>query len=308
MQPLVSVIIPTYNEEDYIQECIHSLQQQTLQEFEVIFIDDDSTDATREHIRNADDDRFRLIHRTESQSIPSARNRGIAESRGKFIANQDADDISRPQRLERQVEYLNAHEHVDIVGTQCQNFTTTRRLDKPRSLAHEPAQYMPNQFVHGSLMFRQEVLSTLGGYDESFHVAEDAELMAQAESNYTFHNMQERLYKRRVYTGSTYEQDPTRATRYGKYVRGEYDMPVSRFAQLTEDEVSDVMTEDKYAEYTSELAVEHLRFGNFQKARSYGYRSLPSIKAVALIFLSLTTIHVVDAFEYIERQKNNYFE
>ena len=101
--PEISVIIPTFNYGKYIERAIDSILTQTYQDFEIIVVDDGSTDNTKEIIRSKKSDKIRYFYQ-ENKGAPAARNKGIVESKGKYIAFLDADDEWLPTKLEKQVD------------------------------------------------------------------------------------------------------------------------------------------------------------------------------------------------------------
>src|SRR5688572_5358734 len=115
--PPVSVVLPVYNGQQYIHEAVSSIQNQSFQDFEFLIVDDGSTDDTpailQEFARR--DDRIRLYHQ-ENSGLISSLNRMCRVARGLYIARMDADDISLPNRLRRQIDYLDSHSDVGIVG------------------------------------------------------------------------------------------------------------------------------------------------------------------------------------------------
>ena len=113
--PQVSVIMPSYNKEKYIGEAIESIIRQTFSDWELIIIDDCSTDHSVEVIRSYQDDRIRFYENSFNIGIAEIRNRGIALATGKYIALLDADDISLPERLEKEIAFLDEYPEVDVV-------------------------------------------------------------------------------------------------------------------------------------------------------------------------------------------------
>uniref|UniRef100_UPI0035CBF873 glycosyltransferase family 2 protein n=1 Tax=uncultured Sphingomonas sp. TaxID=158754 RepID=UPI0035CBF873 len=115
--PTVSVIMPTYNGADVIGETIASLQAQTFTDFELIMVDDCSTDATVAVARGFDDPRIRVIEAPVNRRVVLTRNAAFAEARGRYIAALDHDDLCHPERFARQVAYLDAHPDIVLVGS-----------------------------------------------------------------------------------------------------------------------------------------------------------------------------------------------
>jgi len=106
---MISVIIPSYNRENKLIESIHSVLKQTYKDIEVIVVDDASTDNTEKAVRAIDDDRIRYFRQNINLGACAARNKGIELSRGELVAFQDSDDIWRPEKLEKQLNFLTEH-------------------------------------------------------------------------------------------------------------------------------------------------------------------------------------------------------
>ena len=115
--PAITVILPAYNAEQFIKQAIESILTQTFSNFELIIINDGSTDNTDEVIRSFTDSRIRYIKNTENKGLIDTLNKGIDEAKSKYLARMDADDISLPTRLEKQVNYLNEHTDKDVVAS-----------------------------------------------------------------------------------------------------------------------------------------------------------------------------------------------
>lgn len=115
-QVFVSVIMPVYNAEKYIEEAIHSVLNQTYPFFELIIVDDCGTDQSMNIVSRIEDPRIRILHNDVNRGIAYARNRAIEASKGKYIAIMDDDDRSFPERFEKQVDFLEKHPEIDILG------------------------------------------------------------------------------------------------------------------------------------------------------------------------------------------------
>lgn len=115
--PAVTVVIPAYNGQAWLPETLGSLRAQTLPDFEVLVVDDCSADGTRDLVRAWPDPRVRLIEQIENGGPVRARNRGVGQARGRHIAGLDQDDLCRPERLARQVAYLDRHPGCALLGT-----------------------------------------------------------------------------------------------------------------------------------------------------------------------------------------------
>jgi glycosyltransferase involved in cell wall biosynthesis len=115
-QPLVSIAMPVYNCEKTLAQAIRSILLQTFQDWEFIIINDGSTDKTMDIAQSFDDPRIRVFADGEQKGLPMRLNEAVKESRGKYIARMDGDDIAYPRRLERQLAYMKEHPEVDLVG------------------------------------------------------------------------------------------------------------------------------------------------------------------------------------------------
>src|SRR4051812_15533497 len=114
--PKISVLLPVYNAEPYLKEAIDSVLQQTFADFELIIINDGSKDRSADIIKSYTDKRILFIDQ-ENIGLSATLNKGIALARGEYIARQDNDDISRPERFRKQVTYLDAHPRTMLLGT-----------------------------------------------------------------------------------------------------------------------------------------------------------------------------------------------
>jgi glycosyltransferase involved in cell wall biosynthesis len=117
MAPTLSVLLPVYNGGRYLRAAIESLLQQTYQDFEIIIVDDGSTDDTLTVIQSIIDPRIVLIRNEKNCGIVATLNKGLARCTGKYIARMDADDIALPNRFWEQVNYLETHPEVDVLDT-----------------------------------------------------------------------------------------------------------------------------------------------------------------------------------------------
>ncbi len=115
-EALVTVFVPVYNAEKYIESCMDSVLAQTYKNWELLLIDDGSTDGSAEKIRAYSDRRIRFYQNDGNRGIPYTRNRGLELARGKYIAFLDADDVSHPRRLERSVRFLQRHLEYQVMG------------------------------------------------------------------------------------------------------------------------------------------------------------------------------------------------
>jgi glycosyltransferase involved in cell wall biosynthesis len=207
--PRVSVVIPAFNHGRYVGEAVRSALDQSYPDLEVIVIDDGSTDDTREAIRGFGD-RVRYFHQ-ENRGLAAARNRGIGESRGDFVAFLDADDLWLPRKLERQLEVFDRHPsvrlvyagvfHVDCEGRVLQEI-------QPRHRGTTVSQLLLDNVVIGSgttAVVPRECLKELGGFDECFSVCEDWELWLRIARRYELDYVDAPLAKYRLHAGNAHK-------------------------------------------------------------------------------------------------------
>ena len=116
--PRVSIVLPSYNHEKYVRECIQSALDQTYQDFEIIITDDGSTDGTVNVIKEFDDSRIQLYTHTENEGACNAINNCIKKAAGEYIAVLNSDDAWEPTKLEKQVKYLDSHPEIGAVFTK----------------------------------------------------------------------------------------------------------------------------------------------------------------------------------------------
>jgi len=117
VEPKVTVLMPVYNGERYLNEAVDSILGQTFTDFEFLIIDDASTDKTPEILRSYDDPRIRVVTNEENLGLSKSLNKGLALARGEFIARMDADDVSYPYRLQVQHEFMTQHPGAGVIGS-----------------------------------------------------------------------------------------------------------------------------------------------------------------------------------------------
>ena len=209
MIPQVSVIMSVYNGERYLSEAIESILQQSFVDWELVIINDCSTDGSLAIIQKylLRDQRVKLINNEQNLGLTKSLNIGIKDSTGKYIARLDADDSCSPDRLQKQYDFMEAHPEVAICGS-CGNY-----LDESGEIIGKkilPTEYREikkkllfnNQFIHSSLFICRAVIDKEGGYDESFRTSQDYEFILRIASKYPVANLPEQLVSWRVGEGS----------------------------------------------------------------------------------------------------------
>jgi glycosyltransferase involved in cell wall biosynthesis len=190
VKPTVSVILPVRDGGAYLAAAVDSIQAQTVGDFELIIVDDHSSDGAVERL-GRDDPRISLIDNVGS-GVSTAFNTGLARARGRFIARMDADDLALPTRLERQLDYLETHPDIGIAGACVEIFSAAgigggnRRYQHWLNACRRPGQIHRELFVESPIpnptaLFRAEVIRQLGGYGNP-PWPEDYDLYLQADA------------------------------------------------------------------------------------------------------------------------------
>ncbi len=207
--PRVSVVLPVYNAERFVGEAIDSILGQTLADFELIVIDDGSTDATGTILadRAARDPRIRLVTR-ENRGLTPTLNEGLAAARADYVAIMNADDVALAERLERQAAFLDAHPAVAAVGSQTRLILADGTPGPSVSLPQTPADvraFLPkaSPLAHPAVMFRRAAVIAAGGYRPQIEPAEDYDLWLRLADRYGLANLPNVLLHYRVHGGQS---------------------------------------------------------------------------------------------------------
>lgn len=178
--PLISVVMSAYNAQDSVEKSVESILKQTLCDFEFIVIDDASKDGTEKILRSFNDPRIQICCNEKNLGLTRSLNKGIALSRGVWIARQDADDVSLPERLQMQVGLVEEHPDIVLVGANSID------IDCKGNGLGEWGQYnnqeigrilyYKNPFPHSTAFFKKSIFEQVGKYDENFRTSQDFEL------------------------------------------------------------------------------------------------------------------------------------
>lgn len=204
--PRVSVVMSVYNSSRYLESAIDSILGQTYDDFEFLVINDGSTDDTQKILASYDDPRIVVLDNKRNLGLAASLNRGVSIARGEYIARQDADDVSYPQRLTNQVAYLDAHPQVGVVGT------TTEWIDDDNNVVRVWRQPTGNPaihetllkhccLIHGSTMFRRRCFEEMGGYNSAMRTGQDYDLWLRMSDSWDMGCLAEVLYKYRWHPG-----------------------------------------------------------------------------------------------------------
>lgn len=180
----ISIVLPAYNAEKHINKTIQSIQRQTLQQYELIVVDDGSTDNTAQFIRKHNDQRIHLISLAKNSGIVNALNTGIKHATTAYIARMDADDICHKHRLQQQYDFLQQNPNIGAVSCRVQCEVTQKNKGMQEFVAwtntlitHDEIyrnRFVETPLVHPSMTFRKSLIDQYGDYSHKF--PEDYEL------------------------------------------------------------------------------------------------------------------------------------
>jgi glycosyltransferase involved in cell wall biosynthesis len=206
------VLIAAWNADRYLGSALDSVLAQTVRDIEVVAVDDASTDSTPDVLAAAArrDGRVRVVQLPQNVGLAGALNRGLAECRGAVIVRMDADDLALPDRVDRQLAFLDEHASVGLVGTQAEMIDREGArlgvLERPTAptavLWHS---LLDNPFIHPTVAMRRQLLEQVGGYREDLRSAQDYELWHRVLSVSQGANLREVLLQYRSKAGGTTE-------------------------------------------------------------------------------------------------------
>ena len=202
--PKISVIMPVYNGEKYLREAIDSILNQTFSDFEFIIINDDSKDSTEEIIKSYDDNRIVYLKNEQNLGVAGTLNRGLDIAKGEYIARMDADDISMPQRFEKQVAYLDKNQDVGVLGSNVIVFTETEENKTEFPCNEKDVRihlFINSQLAHPTVMTRRSLVEDgIYRYDSTWEGREDYELWTRIVQKSKICNLPEPLLRYRKHS------------------------------------------------------------------------------------------------------------
>lgn len=203
----VSVLMPVYNGEKYIRKAIDSVLGQTFQNFELVIINDGSTDGSIDIIKSYNNNRIKLFHNDKNRGLIYTLNYGLEKCRGKYIARLDCDDISKPNRLEKQYQFMIENPDIVLCGTWAEIIdengkTAEERKTEINNLMLKFRLFKGNPFTHSSIFFKKDTIIELGGYNEKYIHAEDYEMYTRIVEKYPVAVLPEILTEYRIHDKS----------------------------------------------------------------------------------------------------------
>jgi glycosyltransferase involved in cell wall biosynthesis len=228
MNPRVTVLLPVHNGEQFLQTAIDSILKQSFTDFELLLINDGSTDQTEQIIEHYKDDRITYISHKANIGLVRSLNNGIIKAKGELIARMDCDDIAHPQRLEKQLNYLDRHQDVDVLGCQIGliNDEEEEIGDRIYPLEHHAIKLeslLDCPMPHPAVMFRKEkMVKFYFFYDRAQRFTEDYELWQRAFSTLGFANLNEKLLRYRINNSQISSQNKELQEAERRYIRTRY--------------------------------------------------------------------------------------
>lgn len=216
MQPKVSVIIPTYNREKFIGEAIQSVLDQTFQDFEVIVVDDGSTDRTGDVVQAFASEKVQYVYQS-NRGRSNARNHALGLAKGRYIAFLDSDDLYLPDKLALQVDYMDSHPEIGMVYTSayCIDENGVRTKDEYEATVsgwvyEHIAFFVPVTITLPTVMVRKEVFDKVGEFDEAMERFEDTDMWRRISKHYQINALHERTCLLRTHIDNALAaQDPS---------------------------------------------------------------------------------------------------
>ena len=214
--PKVSIVIPAYNHEKYVRECVQSVLDQTYQDFEIIITDDGSSDGTVNVIRKFDNSRIQLYTHANNKGVCATINNCIQKAAGEYIAVLNSDDIWEPTKLEKQVAYLDSHPEIgavfskvafidaasDLIGFE--KLPHSRTFEKENRSRYEWLKYFffsGNCLCHPSILIRKKCHEYVGLYNKRMFNLHDLDMWVRLCFKYEIHILDEKLVRFRIRAG-----------------------------------------------------------------------------------------------------------
>jgi len=186
-QPKVTVMVANYNGADYLEACLQSINAQTFTDYEILLIDDGSTDNSREIYGGflEKNKKLRVMELGTNHGLTYVRHVGLSEAKGEYVAILDADDVALPQRLQRQVAYLEHHKEVVLLGSYYGIINSDGKIHRAKKrvpLRDAEIRWrmtLGNCFIHSTVMYRRSAAQRCGGYNREILRGEDMELSSK---------------------------------------------------------------------------------------------------------------------------------
>lgn len=278
--PEISIIIPTFNSYDYICSAINSVLSQTYKDFEIIIIDDGSIDDTKEVLTKYNG-KIRYLYQ-ENQGVASARNLGIRESKGEYIAFLDSDDLWIPDKLAIQMDVFNKKPDIGLVCSSCIEFNENKKLNyiiRPRNFRGCSFKdlFLENFIQTSTVVTKKESFQKVGLFDERLKVAEDYDMWLRIARYYPVHFIKEPLVRYRINEKGLLKTESQYITLAHIHIFKKYLLDNNIL-------VSNSLKRQRLAKEYYKLGKLKFYFLDIKEARSNIFKSVSISKSVGLIF------------------------
>lgn len=210
--PPLTVLISVYNGAATLNGCFESIQKQVFQDFEIVCINDGSTDQTSEIIKKWQTifvEKLQIIENKQSLGLTSSLKRGLENIQTKFTARIDADDWWHPEKLAKQMAFLETHSAYGLIGCNYKNIRSNVEKNvycKETDNQIKKSIFQRNPFAHSCVVFDTALIKKIDGYDESIRYGQDYDLWLRLLPHTKFHNLQEFLCYRNAASGISQEK------------------------------------------------------------------------------------------------------
>jgi glycosyltransferase involved in cell wall biosynthesis len=269
MRPVVSIVIPCYNQAHYLSDALHSVLGQTFTDWDVIIVNDGSTDNTAEIVSQFTDPRIRYIYQ-ENQGLGGARNSGIQAAQGEMIALLDSDDVWEPKYLEEMLDRLNGYSEAAAVYCGIQHINSRGQpLGKPSvknvrpEAFHQTIIYEGNWLIPGAVIFRKKLADEVGLFDESLLGVEDTDLWLRLSDRHVFVGLPKALVRYRLHDTNMSKDPQHMVTGHRRLVEKRYGPPEGDVLAWSEPK------KHAYARLAHIATWRYLAYGDIQKSAHY---------------------------------------
>ncbi len=231
--PLVSILMPVYNAGEFLRIAIDGILSQTFTDFEFVIINDGSTDNSKQIIKSYTDERIVYL-KQENQGVARTLNNGLKICKGKYIRRHDADDLSTPNSLKEQVEFIEQNPNVGLVSSRqvymTENGKITKKYGLPNDAFFQGKEYKyitlenftyksSSPVVHGTVLFEKELVSKLGNYRPEFLTSEDNDLWTRILEHKKIAILNSKSYFQRLHGGAATIKHKSSLTFYREKVK-----------------------------------------------------------------------------------------
>lgn len=231
----ITVFIALFNSENYISDTIKSVLNQTFTNYEILIINDASTDNSVAIVENFNSKRIRLVHNSENKGICFTRQRGVEEAKGKYIAILDADDIAEKNRLQIQYDFLEQNQEFAVCGTNTKFIDENSKPLQDEFIVNTNYDEIKlkllfaNQFINSSVLIRKSAIEEIGGYKR--HTAEDYDLFVRLAEKFKVVNLDQYLVTYRIHNNGDSK------IRQNKYIEAEKEILKYQYQKLGIDDM-----------------------------------------------------------------------